>query len=380
MLGLYVHVPYCRVKCYYCDFAAFSGQKRTAGRYLRALEREARFWEGDAPETLYVGGGTPSELDGGQVAELFGLIRRGFPAARFKEISFEANPESLDTEKIAILKEMGVTRLSLGFQTPDDALLKSIGRVHTAADFRRVFGEARSEGISVSIDLMYGLPGQTLAGFRSGLREVLDIEPEHISLYGLQVEDRTLFARRGVEPNEDLCRAMYEGAIEALNSAGYEHYEISNFARPGHQSLHNRIYWRNGEYIGLGCGAASYRDGRRFTNHDRLIPYIEAAEAGARPVSFAEELSGKDKLGETAMLGLRLVSEGVSVAGEMGEAFNLSWRYLEEQGLVRIAAGRARLTREGVFLANRAFAEFVPPYRGSGLDMGHSGLTRCFNV
>jgi oxygen-independent coproporphyrinogen-3 oxidase len=363
MLGLYVHIPYCRVKCYYCDFAAFSGQKRTAGRYLRALEREARFWEGDAPETLYIGGGTPSELDREQVTELFGLIRRGFPAACFKEISFEANPESLDLDKIALLKELGVSRLSLGLQTPDDALLKSIGRMHTAADFHKAFREARAAGMSVSVDLMCGLPGQTAAGFRSGLREILDLEPEHLSLYGLQVEDRTLFARRGVEPDEDLCRAMHEGAIEALHVEGYEHYEISNFARPGYQSIHNQIYWRNGEYIGLGCGAASCRDGRRSTNDDRLIPYIEAAEAGSRPVSSIEELRGKDKLGETAMLGLRLVSEGVSIAGEMGEAFRLSWRHLEEQGLVRIAAGRARLTREGVFLANRAFSEFVPPYR-----------------
>ncbi len=370
-LGLYVHVPYCRVKCHYCDFAAFSGQKRTAGRYLRALEREAGFWEGCAPETLYVGGGTPSELERGQIADLFGLIRRVFPAAGFREISFEANPESLDGDKIALLKEMGVGRLSLGLQTPDDALLKSIGRLHTASDFHGVFGEARAAGIAVSVDLMYGLPGQTAAGFGAGLREVLDLEPEHLSLYGLQVEDRTLFARRGVESDEELCRRMFEGAIEVLTLAGYEHYEISNFAKPSHQSKHNRLYWKNGEYIGLGCGAASFWKGRRSTNHDRLIPYIEAVEAGARPVSFSEELSGKDRLGEAAMLGLRLVSEGVSVAGEMGEAFHLSWRHLEEQGLVRIAAGRARLTGEGVFLANRAFSEFVPPYReGDGAPHG----------
>ncbi len=225
-LGLYVHIPYCRVKCHYCDFAAFSGQKRSAGRYLKALEREAAFWAGSVPETLYIGGGTPSELDRDQIAELLALIRRSFPDSRYREASFEANPESLDPAKIALVRDAGVTRLSLGLQTPDDALLKSIGRVHTAADFRRVFAQARRAGLALSVDLMYGLPGQSFAGFLGGLREALALEPEHLSLYGLQVEDRTLFSRRGVEPDEEICRRMFEEAIAALSAAGYEHYEI----------------------------------------------------------------------------------------------------------------------------------------------------------
>ena len=361
-LGLYVHIPFCSIKCYYCDFAAFSGQNAAIDRYLRALEREAALYKGRAPGTLYVGGGTPSELSAGQTAELFALIRRSFPRAQFEEITFEANPESLTPEKLSALKAAGVTRLSLGLQTMDQALLKDIGRRHTPQDFLRTYEQARrASGWAVSVDLMYGLPGQTLAQSQASLDAVLALEPEHLSLYGLQVEDRTQFGKRGVEPDEDLCRRMFEDALGRIARAGLSHYEISNFARSGHQSVHNKIYWQGGDYIGLGCSAASYISGERWTNAERLTVYCDAVENGRSPAAQRERLSGREKLGEEAFVGLRLI-DGFTPSPELRARFAPQWKRLVANGLVEPVGRGYRLTREGVFLANQAFSEFVAPF------------------
>lgn len=362
IVGLYVHIPFCSVKCFYCDFTAFAGQGRTVSRYLDALEAEAALRPVRAPQTLYIGGGTPSELSAPQIGELFDMIRRRYPESRFTEVTFEANPESLTAEKLCVLRSSGVTRLSLGLQALDDAVLKSIGRQHSAADFLDVYRQARTfEGWAVSVDLMYGLPDQTPQSFLKGLDEVLALSPEHLSLYGLQVEDRTLFSKRGVEPDDDSCREMYEDAIERLNASGYRHYEISNFSKPGFESVHNRIYWRDGEYIGLGCGAASFLEGARSTNIERLVPYCEAVEQKRAPTAGAERLIGREKLGETALLGLRLV-EGFEPPPCLEDEFGPEIGRLIAKGLVRRDGRRLRLTRNGIFLANQAFMEFVPPY------------------
>lgn len=362
-LGLYVHIPFCSVKCFYCDFTAFSGQGGTARRYLAVLEAEARLAAPyGRPSTLYVGGGTPSELSAGEIEELFNAVERAYPEAEFRETTFEANPESLDARKLKLLRERGVTRLSLGLQTLDDHLLKAIGRRHTAQDFFEVYRRARElTGLAVNVDLMYGLPGQTLEACLESLDGVLGLEPEHVSLYGLQVEDRTLFAKRQVESDEDLEREMFEKCLQRLERAGLRHYEISNFARPGFESIHNLNYWHDGEYTGLGCGAASYIKGERSTNIERLIAYMEAVEKGVRPVAESECLSGKEKLGETIFLGLRLL-EGLDLSSEMESQFKREWESLAGRGLIRREGSRARLTREGVFLANQVFAEFVPPF------------------
>lgn len=360
--GLYVHIPFCSVKCFYCDFTAFAGQGRAVSRYLAALESEARMKSSLVPDTLYIGGGTPSELSAPQIGELFDMIRRSYSSSSFHEITFEANPESLTAEKLCILREAGVTRLSLGLQALDDRVLKAVGRRHTAAEFLDVYRQARTfEGWAISIDLMYGLPEQTTESFLKGLDEVLALSPEHLSLYGLQVEDRTLFAKRGVEPDEDACRAMYEDSIERLNASGYRHYEISNFAKPGFESVHNKIYWRDGEYIGLGCGAASFLGGARSSNVEKLAAYCEAVEAGKLPVALTERLTGREKLGETVMLGLRLV-EGFDIGPGLIDEFKAEISRLLRQGLLRLDGTRLRLTRDGIFLANRAFMEFLPPY------------------
>lgn len=361
-VGLYVHIPFCSVKCFYCDFAAFSGQGKLAARYLAALEREAALMPERTPSTLYVGGGTPSELTAEQIDELFVRLGRSYPTACFEEKTFEGNPESLTKEKLAVLARHGVTRLSIGLQTADDELLKSIGRKHTFADFVAVFKQARSVApFSISVDLMHSLPGQDLTSLKQTLESVLALDPDHISLYGLQVEDRTLFAKRDVEPDEDLGREMFELALDRLAAAGLRHYEISNFAKPGHESKHNKIYWRDGEYVGLGCGAASHLGGGRTTNVDRITAYCEGVENGRRPIAEHERLAGREKLGEKAFLGLRMI-DGFVPSSELRTAFAPQWQKLMRQGLVRNDGQRFALTRDGVFLANQAFAEFVPPF------------------
>ncbi len=363
LVGLYVHIPFCSVKCFYCDFTAFSGQSKSVSRYVAGLGQEARLKAGRVPDTLYIGGGTPSELSAQQIGELYDLIGRFYPRSKFLESTFEVNPESTTGEKLSILRSCGVTRLSIGAQTLDDALLKSIGRRHTAKDLMDIYRQARSfDGWSVSIDLMYGLPDQTMPSFLKTLDDVLALQPEHLSLYGLQVEDRTLFAKREVEPDEELCRAMYEDALDRLNAAGYRHYEISNFAKPGFESIHNQIYWHDGEYVGLGCGAASYLDGIRSTNLDRLPAYLSAVESGRLPVEQEEWLSGRDKLGETALLGLRML-DGFEPGPDIEREFSVEIGRLERKSLLKREGRRLRLTREGVFLANQAFLEFVAPFQ-----------------
>lgn len=363
MTGLYVHIPFCSVKCFYCDFAAFSGQTKQVERYLGALEAEAALLPPRVPETLYIGGGTPSELTAAQISDLFERLRRSFPTAHLSESTFEGNPESLDAEKLAVLARSGVTRLSVGLQTADDALLKSVGRRHTAADFARVFRLARAAGIpALSIDLMFGLPGQSLASLGETLDFVLDLDPEHISLYGLQVEDRTLFAKRGVEEDSDLGREMYELSIARLAKAGLEHYEISNWAKPGHRSAHNINYWRRGDYLGLGVSAASFLGGVRSSNDEKLVPYMDAVAAGRRPTAEAEAPTGREALGEEAFLGLRLI-EGFTPSAALREAFAGPWAVLKARGLARETGSVWALTPEGVFLANDVFKEFVPPFQ-----------------
>ncbi len=363
-LGVYVHIPFCSGKCAYCDFVSFPGQKGFIDRYLKAVEAEARLTAPDfKPATLYIGGGTPSELSAEEIAELFERLHRAFSGADFSEITFEANPESLDEAKLAALRQAGVTRLSLGLQTPEDPLLAGIGRRHTLADFLRVYHSARAMGtFSISVDLIFGLPGQTLEGFLKGLDQVLALEPDHLSLYGLDLHEGTPLARRGFIPDEDLGREMFESAIPRLTWAGFFHYEISNFAKPGHESKHNFNYWRGGSYAGLGCAASSHLRGVRSRNSSDLGAYLKVVEQGLRPMAESELLQDKDKLGERIMLGLRCI-DGLELDQAMEEGFKSEWKDLERRGLIERQGRWARLTRDGLFLANEAFSEFVAPFK-----------------
>ncbi len=369
MLGLYVHIPFCSIKCYYCGFAAFSGQHASAGRYLAALDREASCYSGAGkPETLYIGGGTPTELSAQQLDLLLQNLSTQFGAiAEFRESTVEASPESLDLEKLQTLRESGVSRLSIGLQTTSDRLLKAIGRRHSYEDFKTVFGQAKRLGFDVSVDLMLGLPGQTLNDACGSLQAVQGLDADHISVYCLQVEDKTLFAKRAVKNDESLARDMYEATIERLASEGWVHYEISNFARPGKESIHNVNYWNNGSYIGLGCGAAGFLGGVRYQNEERLAPYLRRAESGERPVASSERLSGKEGLGEAMLLRLRLL-KGFGLTPEMESVFRGELEGLLGRGLITLDGGCSKtrpvvkLSPEGRFLANEAFRAFVAPF------------------
>ena len=364
-LGLYVHVPFCSGKCAYCDFTSFPGRTADIPRYLSALEAEAALVpDRRTPETLYVGGGTPSELGAEQIDELFARLRRAYPEARLREVTCELNPESTDETKLRALRRAGVTRLSLGFQSLNEKVLKAAGRRHAPDDSLRAFRLVRSTGDwSLSVDLICGLPGQSAAIFQDDLDRVLALEPDHLSLYGLDVHEGTPLSRSGYVPGEDQSRDMLEAALERIAAAGLAHYEISNFARPGHESRHNLNYWGGGEYVGLGCAAASHLGGVRSRNVSDLDEYCRRVEAGARPGVESEKLEGKDKLGERVFLGLRRVA-GLDLEPDMEREFRREWEDLERRGLVTRHGGRARLTRDGLFLANEAFAAFVAPFGG----------------
>ncbi|MBI5623933.1 MAG: radical SAM family heme chaperone HemW [Elusimicrobia bacterium] len=359
--GLYVHVPFCSGKCSYCDFVSFPGRAASVPGYLKALEAEAGLRPAARPETLYVGGGTPTELSAEDLAALLGSVRRSYPGPVFEEATVEANPESLTPEKAAALREGGVTRLSLGLQTTDDRLLERIGRRHRFSDAVRAFRLGRDAGFDMSVDLMFGLPGQTLEGLERSLSTVLAMRPEHLSVYGLDVHEDTPFGREGVVHDEDLGRAMFELVIVRARAAGYHHYEISNFALPGRECRHNMLYWRNEDYLGLGPAAVSHQDGERSTNSPGLDEYRSGVLAGRRPLAHAERLEGKEKLGETAMLGLRLL-DGAELGPELEEAFARELESLAERGLILRDGRRTRLSSEGLFMANVVASEFVAPF------------------
>ncbi len=307
MLGLYIHIPFCSGKCGYCDFVSFPGKEDMHAAYLSALEREMQLYSGTTPDTLYIGGGTPTELDTQNLKKLLVLVNNHFiRVCDFPEATIEVNPESISREKIMLLRQFGMNRISMGLQSFDDGLLKAMGRRHDAARFMQAYKDLRAVGFSnINIDLMTGVPGQTKESFFSTLKQTVALEPEHLSVYGLEIGEASLFAREGVVPDEDLSRDLLDMACAELEKAGYEHYEISNFAKPGRESRHNTNYWDNGEYIGLGCSATSYLEGVRRTNAPLLELYCSVDSNEDLPLASCEKLSGKQKTGETVMLGLR---------------------------------------------------------------------------
>lgn len=359
--GLYVHIPFCSGKCFYCDFVSFAGRGAAVGRYLDALGAEARRHASFRPDTLYIGGGTPTELSAAELERLLAIVRGAFPSAGSLEATCEANPESLTADKLRVLRAGGVGRLSLGLQTGSDRLLAAIGRRHTHADSVAACRAARAAGFVLSVDLMFGLPGQTRAGLARDLEAVLALGPEHLSLYGLEEHESAAFRRMGAPCGEDLAADMFEDSLERLAAAGFHHYEVSNFALPGRECLHNGIYWTGGEYLGLGCAAASFVGGERRSNVPDLEEYCSRALAGTSPVACAERLEGRERLGEEIILGLRLM-DGFEPRPEARKAFAPELRSLAARGLLSLEGRRVRLTRRGLLLANVAASEFVPPF------------------
>ena len=374
MAGLYVHVPFCLARCRYCAFASSVYDPARAERYLAALEREAQGAAPGAPggfETVYLGGGTPTALPAGLLRRLCAIPLVAGALGVAGEKTAEANPGSLDAAKLAELGRAGFDRLSLGAQSFDDAELALLGRIHRAGQIVEAVQSARRAGFAnLSLDLIFGLPGQRPEDFFGSLSAALELEPEHLSLYGLSYEPGTELAAaaaagRVVRCDEEAERAMYLGAVERLAAAGYGHYEVANFARPGRECRHNLNYWTGGEYLGLGAAAASYLAGERRANAGDVGEYCARVEAGRSPAEAAERLGAEKRAREALMLGLRLC-RGVDLAEfrvrtgfEAGELFGPALAGHLAAGRAELSGGRLRLTLDGLLVANTIMAEFI---------------------
>ncbi len=375
--GLYVHLPFCPYICPYCDFAKWPVRRSGAERYLAALAAEVRAAPPFAAKTLFFGGGTPNTYAPERIAELVALLRERFDLPEDAEATIEMNPDAdlCSPRTFELYREAGITRVSFGVQSFVPAELATLGRRHNGEDVARAFAAARAAGISnLSLDLIFGAPGQTRATFAASLDAALALDPAHVSTYGLTIEDGTPYAQRyaqhpGDFPGDDAQAELYACAIDTLTGAGYEHYEISNFARPGRRCAHNAGYWQNGDYLGLGVGAASYLGGNRFVHSRDFEAYCAAVEGG-RPVPGEDErLEGAAKLGEATMLSLR-TAEGVDVA-EFAQRYHVDFHAYYAKVLSELRAtetldvtpAHVRLTRRGRFVANDVCGAFVT-FRG----------------
>ncbi len=372
MTGLYVHVPFCAKHCHYCDFTIAAGAPpRERGRYLDALAREAAHRAASAAagfSTLYVGGGTPSRLSEAETRRLFAVLRGSFRFEPGAEITWEANPGDVTPGKADTYRRLGVTRVSVGAQTFDDRLLKSLNRAHDAAAIGRTVGILRGAGFAnVNLDLMLALPGQTAAGVRRSLEEALRLGPEHVSLYELTVEEGTVFGERRRRgrldlPEEETGLEMLTFARAFLKDAGYRHYELLNYARPGFESCHNLLYWSNGDYLGLGPGAFSYLGGRRWRSASSVEVYLRKTEAGDFSAEDDEKLTPEKKRIESLLLALRL-TEGAPLGRFAGvlESLKRNVGSLESLGLVERTPDRLKLTDRGQLFAETVFTRLASP-------------------
>ena len=412
-LAAYVHIPFCVSKCWYCDFNSYAGLEPIFDDYVHALiteiERTASLfppYEGGteggsdlegtpAPpggpsgasgplDSVYFGGGTPTVLTARQLADILDTIRRTLRIAPDCEVTVEANPGTVDDAKLSALREAGFNRLSLGVQSFDDEFLQSIGRAHTSAQALDAYAAARKAGFeNVGIDLMFALPGQTVEHWRETLDTAIELNPEHVSLYELSIEEGTRFAELCADGeitlvDEDTRIEMYELAETMLGRGalllgrdlqsrpkGYEHYEVSNFALPGFRSRHNTTYWLNQPYYGFGAGATSYINGTRARRVAHARDYIAAVTSGSDAIESSETLGPRPRLGETIVLGLRML-EGVDLARVRSETgFDPLAEYapqidrLTHRGLIEITDTRLRVTHEGLLLLNDVAGEFV---------------------
>jgi len=358
MYGLYIHVPFCRKKCGYCDFVSVPYKSDLADGYTSAIISEMKRYEGISLSTVYIGGGTPTVLSCDNLADIFGNIYKKFNC-RLSEITVEANPESLTEDKLLTLKTFGVNRLSIGVQSFCPEELLRLGRVHSAKDFWSCLETARGLGFdNINIDLIYGLPGQTLLEWQNNLKSALCSRSEHVSIYPLTVEPDTEFGRQRVTTDENIQAEMYEWSLDFLESAGYEHYEISNWALPGRRSSHNMIYWQNCEYIGIGAAAASYLNGKRWKNLSDVERYILKISSGENPVEEMETIDASKKLSEEIILKLRCLP-GLCLTREVTDKYGRTIEDLVSKELLEICGRNIRLTRRGLLLANIVMKEFV---------------------
>lgn len=373
--AVYIHIPFCTNKCHYCDFNSYVLKGQPVQDYLDALEREMERTVTEVParaiETVFVGGGTPTVLLPDQMRRFLQLVQTYFPdQAAGLEFSMEANPGTTDLEKLHAMKEGGVNRISFGVQSFDNALLLELGRIHNTDDVYRSLENAKAVGFdNLSIDLMFGLPKQTTAIMEDTLDKALALDLQHYSIYSLKIEENTLFhtlyhKNKLPLPDEEDELAMYLTIMRRLKEAGYEQYEISNFARPGRQSRHNSAYWRNESYYGIGAGAHGYMRGFRHVNIKGVQPYIEATRQGL-PILERFEVTEREAMEDFMMVGLRLL-RGVAreefraqFGRELQEVFAAPLQRLIAQGMLISDDEGYRLSEQGLLFGNDVFAQFL---------------------
>lgn len=395
-LGLYIHIPFCERKCPYCDFNTYAGLEGLFQATVEALIAEMKRWAdplaGRTISTVFVGGGTPTVLSPKQLEQLFDAVLRTFRIAEDAEITCEANPGAVDREKFAVLRSLGVNRLSMGVQSFQADELHLLGRIHSAQDARIAYEMARQAGFeNINLDFIFGLPQQSSEAWTKTVKEALALEPEHLSLYSLIIEPDTPFYRwvrsgKIAAPDEDLAAEHYEIAMERLARAGYLHYEISNWARgagaadlenetPLFACRHNLLYWRNEDYLGIGPGAHSHlrlAEGgssieKRWGNIRPVRTYIQRVWQDEPLEEFTEEIPPQLAMGESMMLGLRLVREGVRLDRFAAlhrcspvDVFKKELKQLCTAGLLTLDAERIRLSQRGVLFGNQVFLQFLP--------------------
>lgn len=368
----YLHVPFCRHRCGYCNFTVIAGRDDLAAAYVEALGQELSLLKTPREvDTLFLGGGTPTHLDSVQLAKLLDLVAHWFPLAECGEYSVEANPrDALDVEKLRRLKDSGATRISLGVQSFASPKLQLLERDHDAAIVRRAVANAQQLGFDVSLDLIFGAPGETLADWQRDLQQAIALGPQHISTYGLTFEKGTSFWSRLAhgqlsQADEELERSMYVAAIDTLSVAGFEHYEVSNFAQPRHRCRHNEAYWLGREYFAAGPGAARYVAGRRETNHRSTTTWLARVQSGQSPVAEYEDLSPEDRARERLVFGLRRLEghERSTFRRETG----FDWDDLAAdaiagyvaRGWLSLSGERLALTRSGLLISDALWPDLL---------------------
>lgn len=367
-IGIYIHIPFCKAKCLYCDFNSYSGMESWKPKYINELKKEIiNIQEECEVDTLYIGGGTPTVLSAENLAEILSVIRENFVLTPHCEISVECNPATMGKEGFTILKQAGFNRLSIGLQSAKDAELRRLGRIHTFKDFSRCFSDARNAGFeNISLDLMHGLPGQTLEGWQETMEAALAFQPEHISCYGLKLEEGTpLFLQNPVLPDDDAARELYEACVSYLAAHGYYRYEISNFALPGKESRHNCKYWRCEDFIGFGAGAYSCLHDVRYDNVRDIREYCARLEEGKSVIAERTPLSLEDKMSEFCFLGLRM-TEGVSVkefsqrfGKEIEEVYGDAIKKNLRRGTLLRLEDRLVIPPQWLYVSNSILVDFI---------------------
>lgn len=371
-IGLYIHIPFCKKKCLYCDFNSYDNKNLEEDAYIFALIEELKHYINKQEyefKTVFIGGGTPTIINPGNIAKIMKSIEKSIK--NDAEITIECNPGTVDKNKIDIYKSLGINRISIGLQAWQDDLLSTIGRIHKRDDFLKSFNLFRQAGFNnINVDLMFSLPGQSMEMWIETLENVCNLGVEHISCYSLIVEEGTpiyylIESGKLQIPDEDMDREMYKAAKAVLKNYGLYQYEISNFAKEGFNCAHNLVYWSNEEYLGVGAGSHSKIDNKRFWNYSNLDDYIKSIRAGKLIVEGYENIDSKEDLWETIILGLRLNS-GIIISS-INKKYNIDFlkqyektlQQLEKEGLLQILKDRISLTDKGQDLSNRVFVQFM---------------------